>query len=45
MTGLSKVFWGILLVFLDFRFNGFDVLPDFIGFIRILIFFQREIDG
>ncbi|MGD8191428.1 hypothetical protein ACQCN2_15715 [Brevibacillus ginsengisoli] len=41
MTGLSKVFWGILLVFLDFRFNGFDVLPDLIGFILMLIGFSQ----
>lgn len=33
MTGLSKVFWGLLLVFVDIRLNHFDILPDLIGFI------------
>lgn len=33
MTGLSKVFWGLLLVFVDIRLNNFDILPDLIGFI------------
>lgn len=35
MTGFAKLFWGLLLVFLDFRVNGFDVLPDIIGFILV----------
>lgn len=37
MTAFSKVFWGLLLVFLDFRFNGFDILPDIVGF--VIVFF------
>jgi hypothetical protein len=27
----SYAFWGLLLVFLDFRINGFDLLPDALG--------------
>jgi uncharacterized membrane protein len=26
------IFWGLLLVFLDFSINGFDLLPDVIGY-------------
>lgn len=35
MTALSKVFWGLLLVFLDIRINGFDLLPDLIGYLLV----------
>lgn len=35
MSGFAKVFWGLLLVFLDFRINGFDIIPDLIGFILV----------
>lgn len=31
----AYIFWGLLLVFFDFNFNGFDVLPDGIGFALI----------
>ncbi|MHC4441407.1 MAG: hypothetical protein ACYTBZ_02175 [Planctomycetota bacterium] len=33
--GFMKIFWGFLLVFLDFRFNRFDIFPDFLGYILI----------
>jgi hypothetical protein len=26
------IFWGLLLVFLDFSINGFDLLPDVVGY-------------
>ncbi|WP_062106177.1 hypothetical protein [Bacillus niameyensis] len=29
---MTKVFWGMLLVFLSFKINHFDLLPDFIGY-------------
>lgn len=32
MTGFNKIFWGIILVLLDIRIQGFDILPDFIGY-------------
>ena len=31
----AQVFWGMLLVFLDFSFNGFDLLVDGIGYLFI----------
>ncbi len=34
--GYKKLFWGFVFLF-DFRINGFDVLPDFIGYI---LFYQ-----
>ncbi|UFJ40184.1 hypothetical protein LOK74_19425 [Brevibacillus humidisoli] len=41
MTGLAKVFWGLLLVFFDFRIEGFDVLPDVAGFIVVYLGFSQ----
>ncbi len=32
MSGFSKLFWGFLFFF-DFRLQGVDVLPDFIGYL------------
>jgi hypothetical protein len=29
------IFWGLLLVFLDFSINGFDLLPDVIGYVLV----------
>ena len=34
---LGLVFWGILLAMLDFRINGFDLLPDFLGYLLVAI--------
>jgi len=31
------IFWGLLLVLLDFNINGFDILPDVIGYILVAI--------
>lgn len=31
------IFWGLLLVLLDFKINGFDILPDLIGYILVAI--------
>lgn len=33
--GFMFLFWGFLLSFLDFRINGLDLLPDFVGYIII----------
>src|SRR5690606_14384419 len=30
-------YWGFLLTMLDFRINGFDILPDILGFIFFAI--------
>ena len=32
---MGKIFAGLLFVFLHFRINGFDLLPDFIGYLLI----------
>lgn len=32
LTGFNKIFWGLILVLLDFRIQNFDILPDFIGY-------------
>ncbi|MEG0295494.1 MAG: hypothetical protein RR620_02175 [Clostridium sp.] len=36
---LNKIFWGVILILLDFNLGvngaGFDILPDFIGYIMI----------
>jgi hypothetical protein len=37
LSGLNLIFWGYLLVFLDFKINNFDILPDFLGYILILV--------
>ena len=31
----SMLFWGLLLVILDFSINGFDLLPDGIGYLLV----------
>jgi len=35
-AGINRIFIGGLFIFLSFRFNGFDVIPDFVGYIFIL---------
>ena len=32
---MGKIFAGLLFVFLHFRINGFDLLPDFVGYLLI----------
>ncbi|WP_278469472.1 hypothetical protein [Gimesia maris] len=32
-TRLRQIFWGLLFVILDISFNGFDLLPDGIGYL------------
>jgi hypothetical protein len=36
-TRFGQIFWGLLLVVLDVRINGFDVLPDFIGYVLVAV--------
>ncbi|WP_217592990.1 hypothetical protein [Cohnella sp. GbtcB17] len=36
-TACSQIAWGLGLMLFDFRFNSFDLLPDVLGFILILI--------
>jgi hypothetical protein len=37
MTPLARFVLGFLVVLLDLRFNGFDVLPDVVGWILVLL--------
>ncbi len=32
-SAFRKFYWGFLFIMIDFRIQGFDILPDFIGFI------------
>lgn len=36
-TNFNKIFWGLLLVILDFRIKQFDVIPDFVGYILVAL--------
>ena len=36
MHPLRRVFWGFLIVFVDIRLGGFDVIPDVIGWVIVL---------
>ncbi|MDI4647459.1 hypothetical protein [Cohnella hashimotonis] len=36
-TACSQMAWGLGLMLFDFRFNNFDLLPDTLGFILILL--------
>lgn len=38
--GFNKFFWGFLFIMLDFRIQGFDILPDVIGFILFAMGFH-----
>ncbi|WP_427340742.1 hypothetical protein [Caloranaerobacter sp. DY30410] len=41
--GFSKIFWGFIFLF-DFRLNGVDIIPDFIGFILIYFGLQKLVE-
>lgn len=32
-SGLDKLFWGFFFIMLNFRIQGFDILPDLVGYI------------
>jgi hypothetical protein len=36
-TRFGQIFWGLLLVIVNFTINGFDVLPDGIGFVLVAV--------
>jgi uncharacterized membrane protein len=36
-TRFIQIFWGLLLVILDFQINGLDVLPDILGYILVAL--------
>lgn len=35
MTPFNNLFWGFILILLDFRIQGLDIIPDFIGYWKI----------
>lgn len=36
MRGLLFIFWAYVFILFDFRINGFDLLPDIVGFLLIV---------
>lgn len=38
--GFNKLYWGFLFVMVDFRIQGFDILPDIVGYILFAIGFS-----
>lgn len=36
-SGFNKLHWGFLFVLIDFRINGFDILPNIIGYILFTV--------
>ncbi len=36
-TRFGQIFWGLLVVILDLRVRGFDLLPDFVGYILVAV--------
>lgn len=36
-SGFRRLFWGFIFTMIDFNLNGFDVLPDIIGYIFIFL--------
>ncbi len=43
--GLNKIFWGFLFIMLDFKIQGFDILPDIIGYILFALGFSALAAG
>ena len=39
-NGFNKLYWGFLFVMIDFKINGFDILPDIIGYIFFAVGFS-----
>ena len=37
MGGFRKLLWGFMLIFFHIRINGFDLLPDVLGYIIVII--------
>ncbi|MEO3945272.1 hypothetical protein [Gorillibacterium sp. CAU 1737] len=38
--GFHKFYWGFLFILLSFRIQGFDILPDFIGYLLFVMGFN-----
>jgi hypothetical protein len=39
-SGLRKFYWGFFFIMLSFRIQGFDILPDFVGYIFFALGFS-----
>jgi hypothetical protein len=39
-NGFRKFYWGFFFILIDFRINGFDILPDIIGYILFAVGFS-----
>ena len=37
MSGLKLAFWGLLLTVINIRIQGFDIFPDVIGYIMVIV--------
>ncbi|MDF1539375.1 MAG: hypothetical protein P1Q69_10790 [Candidatus Thorarchaeota archaeon] len=35
--GFMTIFWGLVITFFDFRINGFNLIPDFVGYVLVMI--------
>jgi len=44
-NGFNKLYWGFLFILIDFRINGFDILPDIIGYILFAFAFSALASG
>lgn len=43
--GFRKLFWGFLFILVDFRIQGFDILPDIVGFILFAMGFSALVSA
>ncbi len=39
-SGFRKLYWGFLFILIDFRINGFDILPNIAGYILFAVGFS-----
>lgn len=39
-NGFSKLYWGFLFIMIDFKIQGFDILPDIVGYILFAVGFS-----
>ena len=40
-NGLRKLYWGFFFIMLSFRIQGFDILPDFVGYVLFALGFSE----
>lgn len=43
--GLNKLFWGFIFIMLSFRIQGFDILPDVVGYLLFAFAFKDLISS